>query len=164
METITDEIEGALSSGLYYLAVVVTLGLPDVCAALESADGTTSGGKYQAWCDAWFIPSYPELTSRDLYGIRCGVVHQGRLGHPTMQYARVLFTVPNENANVFHQNVMNDALNLDAVTFCRDMIRAVKRWYAAKQGEPSIVANIPRLVRFHARGLPPYMIGMPLIA
>ncbi len=164
MKTITDEIERALSSKLYYLAVVVALGLPDVCAALESADGTTSGRQYQAWCDAWFLPSYPPLTSQDLYSMRCGVVHQGRLGHPKMQYARVLFTLPDASGNVYHRNVINDALNLDVVTFCRDMIRAAERWYAAKQGDPSVVANMPRLVQFHARGLPPYMVGMPLIA
>ena len=164
MDTITDEIERAITAQLYYLGVFFALSLPDVCAALESADGTTSGRKYQAWCDAWFLPSYPVLTSQDLYSMRCGMVHQGRLGHPNMQYARVLFTVPNVARNVFHCNILNDALNLDATVFCRDMIQAVNQWYAAKQDEPSVVANMPRLIQFYPQGLAPYMVGMPLIA
>lgn len=164
MDVITKEIERALSSGLYYLAVITTLSLPDMCAALESDDGTTSGQKYKSWCDAWLLPSYPMLTSGDLYSMRCGVVHQGRLGHPRMQYARILFTLPNPNRNVFHRNVINDALNLDVVIFCRDMVRAVEQWYAAKHNDPNVVANLPRLMRHHERGLAPYMVGMPLIA
>lgn len=164
MDTLRDDIERALSAQLYYLAVVSTLGLPDICAALESADGATTGRKYQAWCDSWLIPSYPELTSQDLYSMRCGVVHQGRLGHPKMQYARVLFTVPNANRNVFHRNIINDALNLNVVMFCRDMNRTVGQWYAAKHDDANVLANLPRLVRFHEQGLAPYMVGMPLIA
>jgi hypothetical protein len=81
-----------------------------------------------------------------------------------MQYARVLFTVPNANRIIFHCNVVDDALNLDVVTFCHDMIRAVERWYTAKQANPNVVANMPRLVQFHANGLAPYLVGAPLIA
>lgn len=164
MKTLADEIERALSAELYYLALVVTLGLPDVCAALESKDGKTSNRQYRAWCDTWFIPRYPQMTSQDLYSMRCGVVHQGRLGHDNMQYARVLFTVPNPANNVFHQNVMGDALNLDVLTFCHDMIQAVSQWQAAKQNDPNVQANMSRLLRYHEHGLAPYMVGMPLIS
>lgn len=164
MDVITDEIERALSAGLYYLAIVVALGLPDVCAALESDDGEATKQKYRTWCDAWLLPSYPGLTSDDLYSMRCGVVHQGRLGHPKMQYSRVLFTLPNPSRNVFHRGVINDAPNLDAVTFCRDVTDAVARWHAATGAEPNVVANLPRLVRFYAQGLAPYLVGVPLIA
>lgn len=164
MNVLTEEIDRALSAELYYLALVLTLSLPDVCAALESADGQTNALKYKAWCDTWVSPAYPQMTSVDLYSMRCGVVHQGRLGHPKMQYARVLFTLPNAHNNVFHQNIINDALNLDAVIFCRDMAGAVARWYAAKQNDPNVTANLPRLVQFHEHGLAPYMVGMPLIA
>ena len=163
MEAITKEIENAIAAGLYYLAIVTALSLPDVCSALESDDGQTSGAKYKAWYDAWMAARYPEMTSLDLYSLRCGVLHQGRLGHSRMQYGRVLFTVPNPQRNTLHRNVMNDALNLDAVRFCRDMIECVSVWYAAKQNDPNVQANLPRLVHFGANGLAPYIVGMPLI-
>ena len=61
MEVITQEIERALDAGLYYLALVCTLTLPDICAALESPTGDTSGKsgeKYKKWCATWLEP-YP---------------------------------------------------------------------------------------------------------
>lgn len=164
MDVLTDEIERALAAGLYYLAILGALALPDICAALESANGRTTSTKYMAWCDTWLIPSYPQLNSQDLYSMRCGVLHQGRLGHPRSQYARILFTLPNVSNNVFHQNIINDALNLDAVTFCRDMNSAVARWYTAQQHDSHVLANLPQLIQYRAQGLAPYMVGMPLIS
>jgi hypothetical protein len=164
VKEITDEVEKALSAGLFYLAILTALSLPDICGALESADGQTSGAKYRAWYDLWMAKLYPEITSVDLYSLRCGVVHQGRLGHSKMQYARVIFTIPNAQRNVFHRNIINDALNLDAVTFCRDVIKCVSDWYAAKQNDPNVQANLPRLLRLRPNGIAPYMVGMPLIA
>lgn len=163
MQLIISEINRALSLGLYYLALMMTLSLPDICAALESSDGQTSGAKYKAWYNAWMASEYPRLTADDCYRIRCGVVHQGRFGHPQMQYARVLFTVPNAQGNVFHNNILNDALNLDVVTFCNDMERGISQWYQEKQGNSNVVANIPRLVQYREKGLAPYMVGIPLI-
>ena len=81
-----------------------------------------------------------------------------------MQYARVLFTVPNVNRNVFHNNILNDALNLDLTIFCRDMVQSVSRWYEAKQADPNVIANMPRLLKYRENGLAPYMVGIPLIA
>jgi hypothetical protein len=82
MQAITDEIEKALAAGVYYLALMTALSLPDVCAALESPNGATNGAKYKAWYGVWMAPSYPEMTAEDIYGLRCGIVHQGRMGHP----------------------------------------------------------------------------------
>jgi len=81
-----------------------------------------------------------------------------------MQYSRVLFTVPNTQRNVFHNNIINDALNLDVIQFCRDVTEAAKHWYVAKHGDPNVIANLPNLVRYRPSGLSPYMVGMPLIA
>jgi hypothetical protein len=63
-----------------------------------------------------------------------------------------------------HLNVMDDALNLDAKRFCRDVLQAVSRWYAANENEPVVQANIGRLFRFYPNGLPPYIVGVPLIS
>jgi hypothetical protein len=164
MSTILGEIQKALDAGLHYLAVASALSLPDVCAALESPTGTTSGAQYKAWYDAWLAPLYPNITGDDIYSLRCGVVHQGRFGHPKMQYSRVLFTIPNASRNVFHNNILDDALNLDAPTFCKDIIASVMKWYEAKKTDPAVEVNLPRLLRLHPNGLPPYMVGMPLIA
>src|SRR6267154_323178 len=133
MNTILEEIEKALQSQLFYLAVASALSLPDVCSALESPNGTTSGAQYKAWYSAWLGHKYPNITPDDIYSLRCGVVHQGRFGHPRMQYSRVLFAIPNPGRIVFHNNIVDDALNLDAPMFCRDVLESALTWYEAKK-------------------------------
>lgn len=86
------------------------------------------------------------------------------MGHRGMHYSRVLFTLPDAANNVLHDNVIDDALNLDAVTFCQDMVQAVLRWYDASKNDPNVVSNLPRLFQYHENGLAPYIVGVPLIA
>lgn len=164
MDSIFHEIERALQAGLYYMAVSMALTIPDICAALESEDGETSARRYKAWCNANLANRYPRITDVDMYSLRCGVVHQGRFGHPQMQYARIIFTIPNAQRNVFHDNILNDALNLDAVTFCNDVIEAARKWFADQHNNPVVTQNAQRLVQFRPRGLAPYVVGIPLIA
>jgi len=164
IDFLSKHIERALDAHLYYLAVICTLMLPDICSALESEDGQTQREKYKAWCDTWFLDSYPNLTRDDLYSLRCGVVHQGKLGHQNMQYSRIVFTLPVSDKTSIHNNVVNDALNLDAVTFCRDMIDAVSRWYIQNKNGTWVKANLPRLIRLYPKGLPPYITGVPVIS
>jgi len=164
MQTLLADIEAALQGGHYYLVIAIVLSLPDVCSALESQDGTTSGARYKKWYGTWLATVYPMITADDMYSLRCGVIHQGRFGHDKMQYRRILFTLPNPQKNIFHKNILNDALNLDACSFCRDILNSVSQWYAAKQNEPNVQANLPRLLRLYPQGLAPYMVGIPLIA
>jgi hypothetical protein len=163
VDTILDEIEKAIKAEFYYLAVALALTLPDICAAMESSTGNTSGAQYKAWYDEWLAEKYPEMTGTDLYSLRCGVIHQGRFGHAKMQYSRVIFTMPSAGF-VLHRNIFNDALNLDAPRFCRDVVEAVRRWYSAKQNDPIVSRNLPRLLQFRANGLEPYFIDIPVIA
>jgi hypothetical protein len=164
MEAITREIERALDAELYYLAVAVSLSLPDVCAGLQSQSGQTGPSKYRKWYDEWLAPQYPSLTAHDAYGLRCGVLHQGRMGNPKMQqFSRVIFAV-DPSAGIFHRNVIKDALQLDATVFCRDVLNAVSRWYAAKKNDPNVQANLPRLVQLREKGISPYLVGIRVIA
>lgn len=164
MDSLLDEVDAALDTQLYYLAVLLSLTLPDICSALESFDGETRKPRYQAWVDTWFLPEYPMMTADDLYSLRCGVVHQGRFGHRNMQFSRVIFSLPDGRNNVFHQNILNDALNLDAVQFCRDMQTAVRSWWATQATDPHVQSNIPNLMQYRPDGLSPYMIGVPVIS
>ncbi len=164
MDRITGEVRHALEVGLHYLAVVVALTLPDICAALESPTGETSGVRYKAWYNTWLAPRYPMITDKDMWSLRNGVVHQGKFGHQDMQYDRVLFTVPNTRHIVIHGTVINDALNLDADRFCRDVIAAVNKWHDAEHEDPNVVSNLPRLIQYREHGLAPYISGLPLIA
>jgi hypothetical protein len=168
LETMLQDIERALNASLHYLALVMALTMPGICAALEEPSGSTSGRDSKAYMD-WYSTNigtlYPNLTGVDCYSLRCGVVHQGRFGDPNkMQYGRVLFTVPNVSRNVFHNNILNDALNLDTEIFCRDMMNSVRNWYCNRPSNSVVHRNIDMMVRLRPEGLAPYMVGIPLIA
>jgi hypothetical protein len=160
METILREIEEALKAQLHFLAVSVALAVPDICSALEAPDGRATGARYEAWFNANLSAQYPFMTGADCYRLRCGVIHQGRFGHRSMQYGRVIFVL---NAPGIHQNILNDALQLSAEQFCHDVIVAVRQWFTAKKGDPHIVTNLPYLVVLRPGGFPPYVGGMPVI-
>jgi len=165
MEMIFREIERALDAQLYYSAIAMAVTLPDVCAALEAGNGRTSAEKYKAWYRANVGQAYGFLKDEDCYSLRCGVVHQGRFGGHGMQYGRVVFTMPIPGRNILiHNNVMNDALNLDADRFCRDMIQSARTWFVAHQNDQHVQANLPNLVQLRPGGLAPYIVGLPVIA
>jgi hypothetical protein len=161
VDVILAEIKRALDARAYYAALMTTLTLPDVCAALASPGGKTTKSKklYKAWCDRWFT-GYPDLTSTDLYSLRCGVVHQGTLGHGDSQFARVIFSLPESPVVTV---LMDDMLSLDLHTFCQVMMDAVERWYATEKHNRTVQENLPRLVQVHPDGLPPYIVGIPFI-
>ena len=167
IDFVLGEVERALEAKLHYLAVVLTLTIPDVCAALQNEKGETDRHRYVAWFDDWLATDYPLLTGLDLYRLRCGVSHQGRLGHPKMRYSRILFSLPAGMRT--HNNILasgsGDALNLDAEMFCLDVVRIARAWYAAKKDDPHVVANLPHLVQYRQHGLDTHIrVGTPVIA
>jgi hypothetical protein len=48
MDRLFQEIDIAVNNGLYFLALIATLALPDMCAGLGSPDGLTNGQRYIA--------------------------------------------------------------------------------------------------------------------
>jgi hypothetical protein len=170
VDTILNEIEGALECGLYYLAVTSALTLPDICAALESPNGTTSKQSYKAWYDTWLAPKYPSIASGDMYTLRCAVVHEGTLGHShsNMQYVRIVFVLTDgaPHCGFFYGNAGEEeyALSVHAGRFCKDIIDSVRQWYEAKKGDPNVIQHFPKLLQFRPDGIPPHIVGLPVIA
>jgi hypothetical protein len=130
MKTILSEITAACKYKLYYLAIMLCLALPDICAALEASNGETSKKQYEAWFDKWLAPKYGEyMKAEDMYRLRCGVLHQGKMGHPGLRYNRVAFALP----LLVHKNLLPnrknpEILNLSIGLFCKDVVDSVKAW------------------------------------
>jgi hypothetical protein len=164
MERILQEIAAAWNARLFYVAIAQTLTLPDICAALESADGRSSGSKFKDWYSANAASAFPLLTGEDVWCLRCGVLHQGRFGHPAMQFGRVVFTLPNPQNIDLHMNVRHDALNLDGLVFCSVMARRVRLWMEANKENATVQANMQSLVQFRPNGLENFIVGVPIIA
>lgn len=164
MEDFLQQIEKALSYNLYYVALQSTLTLPDICGALQSADGIATKSKYVDWYDTYFLDKI-NLSADDCYYFRCSGIHQGKTTHEKSRYSRILFIEPdNKNHITCHNNVLNDALNIDVNIFCNTMIKSVRHWLSSVQNNNNFKNNYSSFIRRYPNGLPPYIVGLPVIS
>lgn len=163
IEMVIHEIERALEHRLYYLAIMIALTLPDVCSALETPDGRANDGLYRRWYKKHLKQRFGALSPSDCWSLRCGVVHQGRMGVKNQKFSRVIFTTPETSVRITNC-IINDALVYDAELFCLEVIRAVREWYDQAKEQPNVKANLPNLVHFRPHGLLPYIAGQPIIS
>lgn len=167
MHDLIEQINKAMDSNLYYLALYTALTLPDICAALESNNGKATGDKYKDWFNRYISPKYKgNLTGEECYCIRCSLLHQGITQHNRSNYSRILFIEPSVNNNMglmVHNNILEDALNIDIKTFCNDIINAVNTWLNDVKGKEPFETNYKRIIKRYPEGLSPYIVGIPII-
>lgn len=165
MEELLAQIKFALKNNLYYLALYATLALPDICSALSSEDGQTSGRQYMDWYNKYAKNKCSSiLDGYGCYKFRCSSLHQGTTQHKKMDYSRVLFLEPTNNAVVLHDNILNDALNIDLNIFCLSMIDAVINWQNDVKNDPIFIKNYKSFMKRYPNGLSPYIGGVPVIS
>ncbi|MDA2914269.1 hypothetical protein MYX77_10000, partial [Acidobacteriia bacterium AH_259_A11_L15] len=113
LREILEQIQRGLDHDLYYLALFVSLAVPDGCGAIGSEDGEAARKKYTDWFDKYVAGRYSGfLSGEDCYLFRCSLLHQASSQHPKSTYSRVLFVEPSATTNVFHNNILNNALNI----------------------------------------------------
>jgi hypothetical protein len=163
MRDLLDQIELGLQANLYYLSLIATLSIPDMCAALSSPDGTTTGAQYAAWFDANVAAKYGgHLSGETCYQFRCSLLHQGTTQHPKSTYSRIIFVEPNPRHR-FHNIVISDALNLDIPQFCLDIVASARTWIPANENTLAYRRNYPKFIQRFPTGIPPYIVGTPVI-
>ena len=164
MKNLLNQIQQGLEANLYYLSLFVALSMPDICGAIESKNGKATGKKYENWFDQYVAPKYNGfLSGDDCYKFRCSLLHQGGSQHPKNKYSRVLFVEPSTTTNVFHNNIMNDALNIDIHIFCQDIIDGVNQWLQKVENTDLYKTNYNKFMRRYPKGLKPYIVGVPVI-
>lgn len=169
MRDLLAQIRVGINAGLYYLVLFPLLAIPDICGALESKDGQATKERYVDWFHRYVAAEYvvagrPSLTGEDCYYFRCSLFHQGAAQHPKSSYSRILFVEPGVQWMVLHNNILNDALNIDVRIFCNDMVGGAEEWLIRAENTAAFRANYPKFMRRYAQGLPPYIVGVPLIA
>jgi hypothetical protein len=164
VEGLLREIEKAMTAELYYLALLLTLTLPDVCSALEQSDGRAAGKKaYKAWYKINIHDVIGGLTPDEAYELRSTVVHQSRaLGSEARNYSRILFTM--KSTTRIDSCILNDAMMFDAEMFCGRWISMVRQWIEKTKTNPTVQGHLPSLLQVRPSGLAPYVVGMPIIA
>jgi len=164
------EIEKALEAELFYAAIMMSLALPGICAALESRRLYSGRDEYKKWYREHLTKTFPFMTDEVAYSLRCGVVHLGNL-HLKAKGAsetRAIFTLPTVSRNVIHNSSMRgtaegDMVQFDAAMFCRDIIAVVRTWCEQKADDPVIRVNLPSLLQVRPNGFGP-ILGLPVIA
>lgn len=168
MEQLFRQIRAAILNQQYYLTLYASLTVPDICASMESQDGQANGSKYIAWFDKYIAPKYivggiNSLNGETCYYYRCSMLHQGRSQHPKMGYSRILFVEPGATTNVFHNNIMNDTLNIDVSIFCNDVLDGAEVWLKNASNTVEFKKNYPLFMQRYPTGLPPYISGVSVI-
>lgn len=183
MRLLLDQLEQSLSSGNYYLSLIAALTLPDIAGALDSENGLASGAKYKAWYEKWGRPRFMDtvlasvpdhakeyvteienpLDGEACYLFRCSLLHQGKTVHPKSKYSRIIFIEPGTTSNVIHYGVINDALCIDLMSFCKEMILGVRMWLDEVEHSGQFRRNYESFVKRHPTGLSPYIRGVPVI-
>lgn len=158
--TYWSDMDRCRNAGAYWALLHVTVCLPDICAALESADGETTGSRYVAWCER-YLPD-PLLSGAERYRMRCKVLHQGRAttDQPACRYVGFSFGQPAATGEVDHRRVDGLALNLDVGLLADEMKQSVTRWIRyleSNLGGPealNVVRNLPSLVQVRQLAFP----------
>ena len=168
MRDLLEQIERSLEQNLYYLALFGVLSLPDICGAVDSDNGEAERSKYIRWFEDHVGDRYKSqnqvfLSGEDCYYFRCGILHQGSSQHPKSGYSRILFVEPSASSNVFHCNILNDALNIDVRIFCKDIVDGVRAWLGKVEDTTRFDSNMAKFIRRYPDGLSPYIVGLPVI-
>ena len=128
MEFLLKEIEQALDSGLYFIALQSTLSLPDICGTLQSSNGIATKNNYITWYDTYAKePGRFAMSGEDCYYFRCSCLHKGTTQNPNSSYKRILFILPGSIPGVWHNNIIEGALNIDIKIFCSNIISSVRK-------------------------------------
>lgn len=171
MQYYFDQVRLAAKTKLYFLALAGALVIPDMCSGMETSDGRTNGVLYKAWVDEHLSSLFsvgptqsPSFSGEDCWGLRCSFLHQGRLTPHQGSYSKIIFVEPGASSNIFHNNVINDALNIDVPIFVSTMVDAAEKWLASAQEMSNFQSNSASYMQRYPNGLPPYIAGVPVIA
>lgn len=174
MELLLAQIEKGLEARLYYLSLFVALCIPDICGALESEDGQTTGKQYKAWLNEYLVKARPDkygdrLSAEHIWQFRCALLHQGRTKHDAGEYKRILFFEPGVvtgihgvHCCIVGSKTEDKSLMIDLQQFCTDIIVSTKTWLAANRENKNYIANYEKLIKRHPNGISP-VFGCPVI-
>jgi len=163
MDDFLSSINLSLQNNNYYAALFMTIMLPSVCNALASPTGNDTRLGFISWFNAYVTGL--SMNGNDCYNLRCALLHQGAsIPHGTSSFSRIVFTFPTPSGNTFHNNILNDALNLDIPLFCQTVIAGVRKWVTDMANNPDYTKNLSRLLKTYPTGLAPYIVGHPVIS
>lgn len=167
MENFFSQIEKCLDAELYHPALVCTLILPDICAALSAPAGKTTRELYKKWYTK-YVGYFSDIFDPDnCWNFRCSIIHEGTTSWKDSKYVKVLFIPPDLWKGKMHFCVSSSggskALIIDVNMFCHEMINGGKKWFTEMQKDENFKKNYPKFIKFHPDGFAPFIGGIPVI-
>jgi hypothetical protein len=176
MEPILNQTKECLGKGFFYPALITCLTIPDMCGAIDSKDGRSTGEKYQAWYDKYVCPALQEvieeangqklpfyiaengmgLNGKECWIFRCSLLHQGTTLHEKSSYERILFIDPRSGIYIGHGNVINNMLHIDLKIFCDSVLRGAQKWLTVASPSEQFKKNYNNSVRLYENGFAPF--------
>lgn len=168
LERVLQDIKGAIAAKLYYPALLVSLTVPEICAALALDRNVFVKEKhYVAFVDQYATPELG-LSGIDCYRLRGGVVHRADFrGHPFFDATHVIFTTPGSGTSMHAFSLINGdktAAMFDLVTFCNAMDLAARRWSEDHKTDPKVAENLKNLISPRPNGVLPFTEGFAVVA
>jgi hypothetical protein len=153
------DMDRCRQAAAYWSLLHVVVCVPDICAALESSSGETSGPRYMAWCDRYLVDH--RLTGTERWLMRCKVLHQGRAstGRPG-RYTGFSFAQPAPSGQTDHLRVEGSTLVLDVGRLADEMKVGVESWIRQLEADRSraqavhVERNLASLVQVRQSPLP----------
>lgn len=147
MRHLINAIEESLESDNWYAALTLTLTLPDICGKI-SFDHISGKQRYAEWFTKYVGDKYtPLLSGEDCYALRCAFLHEGTAftGNQKAKKSIENFIFVASNSTKLHLNILAGSLQLDVVTFCKDICIGVREWM--RNSHPSIfMPNVLNIV------------------
>jgi hypothetical protein len=153
LEQLVTEVHDACGHGMWIVALIAALALPDMCAALEQSDARSTRSRYKAWLAANLPPtSGPILQPDEIYALRCRLLHEGRAQSSSWQtdhqrFALTFEGIQNHGATSFGSAPTGGYVLrwISAPTLIGDLTSAALRWLEASAANPVVQRNMESL-------------------
>jgi len=159
-----NQMKQASDAGLYLVALITALTLPDMLAALSSVNGRATGERYRTWVQKHLRRSADDAAQ--LYGFRCSLLHQGS-PYPHGGFDRIAFFEPGTLTQFHYTHIEiggNTIVWVSVPMFVDDMQHAAEDWLSEHGGSETVRRNLKRFARRRPEGLPPYVVDAPVTA
>jgi hypothetical protein len=165
MDLLLAQTRAAMSAGLYLPALMLAVTIPDVCAALSSEDGKTTGPKYQEWLVTH--ANYSLDGARGLYQFRCRLLHEGSVNRGKPRAPRIAFVEPAPRRPQVHDlatQVGEDLVQwLSIPVVVEDLVTRAEAWHQKFGQTNRVQRNKARCVQVYPDGLPGHVSGLPVV-
>lgn len=159
MENILASINQSLSDKNWYVALFVTLTLPDICGKLENPTKNSST-RYIEWFEANMQSYKGFLSGKDCYALRCAVLHEGTDDITEQRIKEVLdycvFLTSGPHLNLFKDCYFGSEkvsfLQINVSQFCNDLCKSVKDWLSKVKKDRSIMESMTEAIEIHNPG------------